>query len=197
MASLDVTSLFTNVPTRKVMTLLREHLASNVNLDLPIPNRDFLDLTELCVQHNIFSFEGEFYQQKFGMAMGSPISAVLANLYLEFLERGPFDRILPNTVTWLRYVDDVLIIAPRRLDLHQLKDDLNTVEQSIQFTLEEELDDQMPFLDALLIKQDHRLQFKVHRKPTNKDDLPLFLPPRLKDYAWGGYWVFLEGIQDL
>ena len=103
--------------------------------------------------------------------MGSPLSAVLANLFMETLEAGPFKDIIPNTITYLRYVDDILIISPRRFDLKSLQEKLNSVEPSIQFTLEEEKDDSLPFLDTLLIKQDGNLKFKVYRKPTNKNDL--------------------------
>ena len=141
------------------------------NLTLPIPHRDFVDLLDLCVTFNYFAFDQKLYKQKFGMAMGSPISAVLANLFMESMEVGPYANIIPPNVTWLRYVDDVLLIAPRRLSIKQLQDKINEVEESIQFTLESEEDGKLPFLDTLLVKDGNLLKFKVYRKPTNKNDL--------------------------
>lgn len=170
MASLDVTSLFTKVPTDKAINLLREHVTPD-KLVLPIPHQDFIDLVELCINFNYFIFNQQSFKQKFGMAMGNPISAVLANLFMESLESGPFAQIIPPTVTWLRYVDDILVITPRRFNLENFQAQLNEVELSIQFTIEHEVEEKLPFLDTLLIRDGNDLKFKVYRKPTNKDDL--------------------------
>nr|XP_053626641.1 uncharacterized protein LOC128684471 [Cherax quadricarinatus] len=103
--------------------------------------------------------------------MGSPLNAVLVNPYMEHLEAERFSTIIPSSVTWLRYVDDILLITPRHFNVQALQDKLNQVEPLIQFTLEEEVDNTLPFLDVLLCKADHELRFKVYRKPTNQNDL--------------------------
>ncbi|XP_076034214.1 uncharacterized protein LOC143021003 isoform X1 [Oratosquilla oratoria] len=100
--------------------------------------------------------------------MGSPLSAVLANLFMEFLETGPFANIVPEHVTWLRYVDDILLVTPRRFNLHRLQTALNEVEPTIQFSLKEEIHNSLPFLDTNIFKYGNQLEFKVYRKPTNK-----------------------------
>ena len=48
-----------------------------------------------------------FYKQKFGLPMGSPLSEVLACIYLEFLEYSPLNYIIPNTVRYFRFIDDI------------------------------------------------------------------------------------------
>nr|XP_053647873.1 uncharacterized protein LOC128699295 [Cherax quadricarinatus]XP_053647875.1 uncharacterized protein LOC128699295 [Cherax quadricarinatus]XP_053647876.1 uncharacterized protein LOC128699295 [Cherax quadricarinatus]XP_053647877.1 uncharacterized protein LOC128699295 [Cherax quadricarinatus] len=108
------------------------------------------------------------------MGIGSPISAVLANLYMEYLESEHFANIIPSSVTWLHYVDDVLLITPTCFDVQNLQARLNAVEPVIQFTLEEESNDKLPFLDVLIHKVDNSLRFQVYRKPTNKNNLTLF-----------------------
>ena len=77
-----------------------------------------------------------FYEQKFGLPMGSLLSGVLACIYLEFLESGPFKYIIPNTVCYFRYKDNILLIYPQGLDLHSITGKLNNVEPSIKFTYE-------------------------------------------------------------
>ena len=59
--------------------------------------------------------------------MGSPLSGVLACIYLEFLESGPFKHIIPNTAHYFRYIDDILLIYPQDLDLNSITDKLNNV----------------------------------------------------------------------
>ena len=103
--------------------------------------------------------------------MGSPLSGVLACLFLETLEAGPFRQILPTNSTYFRYIDDALIIYPRRTNLETLTAKLNQVEDTIEFTHEKEVDQKLPFLDILFERTDTGLLRKVYRKPSNKDDL--------------------------
>ena len=101
--------------------------------------------------------------------MGSPLSGVLACIYLEFLESGPFKYIIPNTARYFRYIDDILLIYPQDLDLHSITDKLNNVEPSLKFTYELEYNYTLPFLDILLIRNINKLKFKVYCKPTCKN----------------------------
>ena len=103
--------------------------------------------------------------------MGSPLSAVLACLYMEKMEEDHYKRIVGENNLWLRYVDDVLACVPADTDLTNLLHALNAVDPVIQFTVEEEKDDQSPFLDTLLLRNGQSLKFSVYRKPTNKNDL--------------------------
>ena len=44
------------------------------------------ELLEVWLRSTYFSYGGAFYEQQEGVAMGSPISAVVTNLYMEFFE---------------------------------------------------------------------------------------------------------------
>jgi len=46
-----------------------------------------MDLLKFIVTTTYFSFKGVIYQQMFGAAMGSPVSPLLANLFMEWLEK--------------------------------------------------------------------------------------------------------------
>ena len=102
--------------------------------------------------------------------MGSPLSGVLACIYLEFLETGPFKYHIPYTAHYFRYIDDILLIYPQDLYLHSITDRLNNVKPSIKFIYELEYNSTLPFLDILLIRNVNKLEFKVYRKPTCKND---------------------------
>ena len=102
--------------------------------------------------------------------MGSPLSGVLACIYLEFLESGPFKYIIPNTAHYFRYIDDILLTYAQDLDLFSITDRLNNVERSLKFTYELEYNSTLPFLDILLIRNMNKLEFRVYRKPTCKND---------------------------
>ena len=103
--------------------------------------------------------------------MGNPLSAVLAPLYMETLEEDHFKTIVGRDVTWLRYCDDIIALLPDTVDIQTLLQELNSVEASIQFTVEEEQDSKLAFLDVLIHRLPTGLHYSVYRKPTNKDDL--------------------------
>ena len=78
--------------------------------------------------------------------MGSPLSAVLAPLYMEMLEEDHYKAIIGDDVTWLRYCDDILAFIPETTNMPQILSDLNSIETAIQFTVEEEQGSKLPFL---------------------------------------------------
>ena len=103
--------------------------------------------------------------------MGSPLSGPLACMYLEILEAGPYKNILPQECTYLRYIDDVLLICPTRTNIQSLTEKLNKIDKHIQFTYEEEENESLPFLDVRIKREPTQLTFSVYRKPTYKNDL--------------------------
>ena len=55
------------------------------------------------------SFKGKFYNQIDGVAMGSPLAPVLANIFMGFYESKWLNEYnLNKPKFYLRYVDDVL-----------------------------------------------------------------------------------------
>ena len=171
--SLDVTALFTNVPLDFVLENLVEASTSGLFIP-PIPIQQFCQLIRVCVESTIFVFEGSVYKQKFGVAMGSPLSPILANLCMEFIEKH-YIKTMPNDMCplfWVRYVDDIFIIYQHSEDkLREFLEFVNSILPSIKFTVEYEIDGKIPFLDVLVThdKYDNSFSFSVYRKQTNKE----------------------------
>ncbi|XP_063871036.1 uncharacterized protein LOC135106189 [Scylla paramamosain] len=175
MASFDVKSLFTNVPVEGAIEAVKRASEDINEENLPIPREDYINLVELCVKFGAFTFEGQEYSQHKGLAMGSPLSAVMACLYMETLETDNFIRIMSRGSTWLRYVDDVLVIVPKGTNINNKLTLLNKVHKDTQFTVEEEQDNRLPFLDTVIWREEEGVSFSVYRKPTNKDDFIHYL----------------------
>ena len=49
---------------------------------------DIILLLEFCLKNTYFSFKGQFFEQVEGATMGSPVSPIVANHYMEFLEQN-------------------------------------------------------------------------------------------------------------
>ena len=170
LASFDVKSLFTNVPVAEAFVAIEKVVKSIKDEDLPLPKKDYLKLVALCMKFNCFSYNSEEYVQCSGLSMGSPLSPVAACLFMETLEETHFLEIIGEDAIWLRYVDDVLAVMPKETDLSAKLKRLNDVHPNVKFTIEEEKDGKLAFLDTCIMKADTSFKFRVHRKPTNKED---------------------------
>nr|VZI34683.1 unnamed protein product [Spirometra erinaceieuropaei] len=104
-----------------------------------------LQLLKLCLMTN-FTFDGTFCEQAKGTSMGSPISGFFAEAVLQWLESLIFQHHRPKF--WARYVDDTFVVIERHRVL-TFKEHLNGIFRDIQFTMEEEENNQLAFLDVL------------------------------------------------
>ena len=85
-----------------------------------------------------FKFNNKFNKQNHGLPMGNPVSGVLACLFVEFLESGPFKYRLPSNPIYFRYIDDIFIFLPQNIKFEEITEKLNNIEPSINFTYEKE-----------------------------------------------------------
>ena len=170
LVSFDVRSLFTNVPTEDALEAVKRAIENIPDDALPLNKNDYVKLISLCVNFSPFIFDNNEYKQLRGLAMGSPLSAVMACLYMEMLEKDSFIRIMGRGSTWYRYVDDVLGVVPKNANIDNKLRMLNTVNDNIQFTVEHEEECKLAFLDTLIHRGERDVKFSVFRKPTNRDD---------------------------
>ena len=65
--------------------------------------------------------------------MASPLSGVLACLYLELLGSQPLKHILSNDIQYFRYINDILIVYPKEHNIPSIVQKLNQVEPNNNF----------------------------------------------------------------
>ncbi|BHF81658.1 hypothetical protein SprV_0802479100 [Sparganum proliferum] len=165
MVSFDVTSLFTSIPqdlaVETIELLLREKYDETENR---LGHAQIIQLLKFCLK-TYFTFDGTIYEQVKGTPMGSPISGLIAEAVLQRLESLVFRHHRPKF--WARYVDDTFVVIERDQVL-TFKEHLNATFPDIQFTMEEEENNQLAFLDVLVCRKDcGGLKTKVFRKATN------------------------------
>ena len=111
------------------------------------------------------------YEQMEGFTMGSPLSLVVSNLFMENLERQSINSSSLKPKWWLRYVDDLYSNWPHGAEkLVEFTKHLNIQSKSIKFTIEKEENKCLSFLNVLTTKkQDGSLAHEVYRKKTHTD----------------------------
>jgi len=100
--------------------------------------------------------------------MGSPLSPVIANFFIEDFEKKATEQAKHKPVCWFRYVDDTFVIWPHGQEkLTEFLNHLNGLHNKIRFTMGKE-EGHLPFLDIdIYRKTDGSLGHKVYRKPTH------------------------------
>ena len=170
--SYDVKALFTSVPIQPAIDTIRTKLSQ----DKDHQQRTSMTIHQIisllfCLKNTYFAFQGRYYEQLEGAAMASPISTIVANLYMEEFEAKALST-APHTPPspWKGFVGDTFVVI-KSVHNDEFLQHINSIDESIQFTAENtKADGSMPFLDTLVIPQsDGSLMTTVYRKPTHTD----------------------------
>ena len=170
MLSFDVVSLFTAIPVKKACDYIQNKLDCDESLHLRtnLDTTDIISLLNFVLSNNYFVYNDSVYKQIHGCAMGSPVSPVVANLCMEAIEEMAINTTPVPPKVWKRYVDDSFCIIKRNA-VGSFHNSLNAIDQHISFTIEEENNNQIAFLDTLVTRKDNSLIVEVYRKPTHTD----------------------------
>ena len=101
--------------------------------------------------------------------MGSPLSPIVANIFMEHFEEIAMKTANKTPSMWLRYVDTFSLWPHGPEELSLFLEHINSIRPSIQFIMEIEEDRKIPFLDVLVVKDSGRIRTEVYRKPTHTD----------------------------
>ena len=83
LVSFDVKSLYQSVPIEPALCSVRT-LLENTSIwkgaDTTITVDEVIELLSLCLRESGFKFRDQFYEMSSGLAMGSPVSPIVANI---------------------------------------------------------------------------------------------------------------------
>ena len=105
-----------------------------------------MSAVDVVLNSTYFIYNNETYVQKCGVAMGSPVSATIANLVMEDLEDEVLNLNNLNIDFYRRFVDDIIIACdPHSID--NIVTALSGYNNKIKFTIEKEQNNCLNFLD--------------------------------------------------
>ena len=167
MVSLDVVSLFTKVPLDYTIKIILDKIYKEMKVKTKLSREELKTLLELCTKEMHFSFNDKIYKQIDGVAMGSPLGPVLANIFMVHLEEQMIPRLSNEVSSWFRYVDDTFtFIKEDKIEVVQQA--LNSFHKDISFTYEIEENHKISFLDVMVSrKSDGSFDTEVYRKKTD------------------------------
>ena len=169
LSSYDVSVLFTSVPIDPALKIIKDLLVKDPTLKdrTVIGIDDIILLLKFCLKNTYFSFRGHFFEQVEGAAMGSPVSPIVANLYMEFLEQKALSTAPhpPGSGAGL-WMTPLLSTRKSIYNKH-----INSLDPAIKFTVEDNKQNgSIPFLDTIVKPEVNvSLSTTVYRKPTHTD----------------------------
>ena len=174
LATLDVESLYTNIDNTDGLEAVRE--AFQLNPDPNRPCSQILELLQLCLENNDFMFNGQWFLQTFGTAMGKKFAPNYANLFLAQWEKSALSRCNLKPDCYFRYLDDIFLVWSHSVDdFWTFVDTLNSQHPTIKLkaTLH---DTAIDFLDVTIFKgpgffEHGKLDSKVYFKTTDMHEL--------------------------
>ena len=102
-----VSALVTSIPLPDATKPVRIKMDEDPKLQdrTPRSRESILELFRFCLNTAYFTYRGVIYKQKHGAAMGSPVSPIIANIYMEGFEEIALERernvIIGNSTSWI------------------------------------------------------------------------------------------------
>lgn len=167
LVTMDVTGLYTNIPHRGGIEAIGKFLSDNGSDDDDTDSDDIQKMVDFILKHNYFEFDGKFYLQKQGTAMGTKMAPAYANVYMAVLEEEFLERSEYKPSLYVRYIDDIFMIWEHGDEkLKAFHEAFNSQTETIKFTMEHSKVN-LNFLDVSVSNEDGRLSTSIYRKPTD------------------------------
>lgn len=168
--TIDIDSLYTNIDTREGIQSVKDIFSKNYNKRRP--DKELLELLEISLTRNDFEFNGEYFLQIKGTAMGKKFAPAYANIFMANWETQALSVCEKRPMHYYRYLDDIWgIWTHSEEDFQLFLNTLNNFNSSIKIkhTLSH---DSIDFLDTTTFKgpkfsETNRLDIKVFFKETD------------------------------
>ena len=168
MLSFDVKSLFTNVPLNRTIDIILKRIYEKIEIVTSITKNKMKEMLMFCTKNVHFTFESRTYVQADGVAMGSPLGPVLADVFIIELEYSLLRKLTKYITFWKRYADDTICFV-KVGTIEFIISVLNSFDKNIHFTFEEQNKETIQFLDILISRKRNDITTAVYRKSTCND----------------------------
>ena len=174
--TVDFENLYTNIPVLDAIEMIKRLVFLYQNV---IQNAHFIiELLDIVLKNSLMSFDKEYFQQIFGIIMGTNLAPILANLYLAMLHnelknKCVHDKKLKWPILFQRFIDDGFgIMEGGKKDVIYWINQFNTLRKTIKID-KWSFGNPVEFMDLYIYKGDKFytsgiLDFKIYQKDIDK-----------------------------
>lgn len=166
--SFDIVAMFTSLPHKRIIKIIEGKKTEIVK------KYDFEFIMSavryIIEKGGVFSVNNVIYQQSKGVGMGTCISPFFARIIYEDILKHTAEKIKFNPEYFGFYVDDSAAIM-RRDEADLLLRTLNNYDTNIKFTMENETNGKINFLNTTIIRENKEIKTNWYKKPFASDRL--------------------------
>ena len=165
---MDVSSFYTNIPQEEGIAIVCETYEKFHDRNPPLAPHLLKEMLGLILKENYFQFSGKDYLQIHGMAMGSKMAVVFANVFMAKIEQAILRQNKEKPLVWKRFIDNIFRLwDTKKEEIFIAK--ANAYHHTIKFTAE--VSEIETFLDTTVYKgecfeKERILDVRTHFKPT-------------------------------
>ena len=171
LATVDVSSLYTNIPQEEGIEIVCRYYEDHYEQKLPIPTNDIRELMRLILKENSFKFNEKHFVQTHGIAMGTKMAVAFSVIFMADLEKRLITASPVKRFVWKRFIDDIFSLwnVPME-EVSIFVNFANSFHPTIKFTCEMS-SERAVFLDTEVFKGPRLSTLKIldsqtHFKPT-------------------------------
>jgi len=195
--TLDIKDLYVNIPIQETLQTARSQLLKH-------NDRTFTDrlcsLLETILNQNYFTYQNQTYRPTKGVARGSPISGLVAELLLQSLERTHIKPLLDtkHIILYTRYIDDLLIIYnAAQINLDTIIHYANSINSNLELNPTPKNNNRVNFLDLAIIRNTPHLEIDIFRKSTTTDTTIRYLSNHPQEHKLATYRFLINRMHNL
>jgi hypothetical protein len=173
--TLDIKDLYINTSIKESINITKTQLLMH---DDKHTANQIIMLLETILGQNYFTFQNQIYQPDKGVAMGSPISRTVAEIFLQQLAKTHIKHLIDSKhlIFYARYVDDIFIIYDSTLTSPtNIQHYMDTIHSNIKLNPTQETNDNINILDLSITRKPTSIKLDIYRKTIATDTIINFL----------------------
>jgi hypothetical protein len=192
MATFDIKDLYVNIPIEETLKITEQQLLKNNDEH---KTQQLITMLHTILKQNYIEYQNKIYHPKKGVAMGSPISGTITEIFLQHIEDRHIKHLLDSKVIsfYTRYVDDIFIIYDiNRTTTEKIQTYIDHIHKNIKLTPTFEDNRQISFLDMQITRKKKELSIAIYRKPTTTDTTINYLSNHPREQKIAAYRYFIK-----
>jgi hypothetical protein len=150
MITFDIKDLYVNIPIDETIEIIKTKLQQKNNT---LITHQIISLIRTVLLQNYFTFQQKIYQPEKGISMGSPISSLIAEIFLRNYEDKYIKQFLEakNIIFYARYVEDILIIFDKtKTNPQNINTYINKIHNNLKLTPTHKEHNSINYLDLTI-----------------------------------------------
>jgi hypothetical protein len=89
--------MYTDIPRKGIINITNNILENNIEIEVNT-QKEIIYILRIIIKQSYFQFDQQYYEQTEGLAMGAPISAILTEIFIQYIYISNFKKMRNNSI---------------------------------------------------------------------------------------------------